>query len=174
MDTIYLILLRTIHILAGVLWVGGSVIYIAFIEPTVKATAPASQKFMQHFMGRQRYALFMNVTSGLTVLAGVLLYWRDTGGQILEWIQTGPGLGFTLGALFAIAVYLLGFFMIRPRAERLMALGKQIGMAGGPPTPEQATELSTLDREMGNLGRVDAVLLIISLVLMSTARYWIW
>jgi hypothetical protein len=149
------------------------VIYITFIEPTVKATA-ASQKFMQHFMGRQRYALFMNITSGLTVLAGALLYWRDTGGQILAWIQTGPGLGFTLGSLVAIAVYLIGFFMIRPRAERLMALSKQIGMAGGPPTPEQAAELGTLDKEMGKIGRWDAVLLTISLVLMGTARYWIW
>jgi uncharacterized membrane protein len=174
METIYMILLRTIHILAGVLWVGGSVIYIAFIEPTVKATAPASQKFMQHLMSRQRYSLFMNVTSGLTVLAGALLYWRDTGGRILAWAQTGPGLGFTLGALAAIVVYLLGFFMIRPRAERLSALGKQIGMAGGPPTPEQAAELNTLDKEMGTLGRVDAVLLTVALVLMGTARYWTW
>jgi uncharacterized membrane protein len=174
MDTIYLILLRTIHILAGVLWVGGSVIYITFIEPTVKATAPASQKFMQHFMGRQRYSLFMNVTSGLTVLAGALLYWRDTNGQILHWVQTGPGLGFTLGSLFAITVYLIGFFMIRPRAERLMSLSKQIGKAGGPPTSEQAAELGILDKEMGKIGRWDAALLTISLVLMGTARYWIW
>jgi len=47
-------------------------------------------------------------------------------------------------------------------------------MAGGPPTPEQAAELGTLDKEMGSIGRWDAVLLTISLVLMGTARYWIW
>jgi hypothetical protein len=129
---------------------------------------------MGHFMGKLRFSTFMNVSSGLTVLAGALLYWRATDGRILAWVRTGPGLGFTLGSVVAIIVYLIGFFMIRPRADRMSALGKQIGMAGGPPNPEQAAELENLNRQLHAIGRVDFVLLSLSLILMATSRYWVW
>ena len=36
----YVILLRIVHIFAGVFWVGGMVLFFAFLEPTAKATAP--------------------------------------------------------------------------------------------------------------------------------------
>jgi hypothetical protein len=72
----------------------------------------------------------------------------------------------------AFLVFLIGFFMIRPRAERLGKLGKEIGMAGGPPSPEQAAELQKLDREMRSIERIDVILLTISLLTMATARYW--
>ncbi len=42
------ILLRIVHIFAGVFWVGGGIFMFAYIEPAVKATAPAGQKFMQY------------------------------------------------------------------------------------------------------------------------------
>jgi len=170
---IYLtLILRIVHIVAGVCWVGGAIIHTAFIEPSVKASAPDSGKFMQYFMGRRRFGLFMNVSSGLTVLAGALLYWRASGGIQWPWVASGPGLVFTVGSVVGIAVYLLGFFMIRPRVQRLEAMGQAIGAAGGPPNPAQVAELRKVDREMSIIGRVDFVMLAIALLAMATARYW--
>lgn len=172
MNTYLMLVLRIIHILAGVLWVGAAIVYFAFIEPTIKSIGPAGQQFIQHFIGRQRYPLFMNTASALTIIAGALLYLSDSGGLKMSWIKTGPGLGFTIGSAVAIVVYFIGFLMLRPRAERLGALGREIAMAGGGPSPQQASELHKLDQELSKIERVDVVLLTIALLTMATARYW--
>ena len=170
---LYLMLaLRLIHIGAGVAWVGGAVTQTLFIEPSVRATAPESRKFMQYFAGRGRYSAYMALASALTVLAGGLLYWRSSGGFQRGWITSGPGVMFTLGSIIGIGVYLWGMLMIGPRVARLSALDQAIGAAGGPPSPAQAAELGKLDREMTLVGRVDFALLIGALFAMSTARYW--
>ncbi len=169
---IYLIVLRLVHILAGVLWAGSAIFYFFFVEPTVKSLGPAGSKFMQDFIEKRRYPLFMNIVSALTIVAGALLFWTVSDGLQPAWLTSGPGLGFTIGSVVAIVVYGIGFFMIRPRVERLGNLGKTIGMAGGPPTPEQAAELQKLNKEMTQIERIDVILLTVSLITMATARYW--
>jgi uncharacterized membrane protein len=56
MNIYILLLLRLIHIVAGVGWVGGAVINSLFVEPSARATAPASGKFMQYFMANAALA----------------------------------------------------------------------------------------------------------------------
>jgi uncharacterized membrane protein len=167
-----LFILRIVHIFAGVLWVGSAVSYFFFVEPSVKGLGMSGPKFMQEFIERRQYPLYMNIVSALTIVAGALLYWNTSGGLQLVWLKTGAGLGFTIGALVALVVYLIGFFMIRPRAGQLGALGKQIGMSGGTPNAEQVTSLQQLDHEMRSIERIDVILLTISLLAMATARYW--
>lgn len=171
--TVYIILvLRIIHILAGVLWVGSAVFYFFFVEPVVQGLGPSRPKFMQGLIEQRRYPLFMNIVSALTIVAGALLYWNASGGLQPVWLKTGPGLGFTVGSIVALVVYLIGFFMIRPRAQKMGELGKQIGLSGGPPTSEQADSLQQIDREMRAIERVDVILLTVALIAMATARYW--
>lgn len=172
MNSTLLILLRTIHIFAGVLWVGSAVFYLFFIEPTVKSLGPIGPKFMQNLAEERRFPIYMGMISLLTVLAGAILFWNTSGGLQVGWIKTGPGIGFTIGSLIGIAVYFVGTFMIRPRAERMGALGKEIGMAGGPPNPAQLAEMQKLDRELTTIERIDFVMLTLSLLTMATARYW--
>jgi uncharacterized membrane protein len=164
--------LRTIHIFAGVLWVGSAIFYLLFVEPTVRTLGPAGPKFMQGLLEGRRYPLYMNLVSVLTVLAGGALYWFSSGGLQVAWLKSGPGIGFTLGSVVALGVWLLGFFMIRPRADRMGALGKEIGRAGGPPSAAQAAEMHKLSHELTSIERVDAILLTVALVAMATARYW--
>jgi uncharacterized membrane protein len=172
MNIYLLLLLRLVHIVAGVGWVGGAAVHTLFVEPSARATAPESGRFMQYFMGRRRYSTFMAVTSGLTVLAGSLLLWNSSAGLQPAWLTSGPGLMFTIGSAVGIVVYLWGTFLIAPRASRLSALGKALAAAGGPPSPAQAAELQKLDREMAFIVRVDFALLMIALLAMATARYW--
>jgi hypothetical protein len=161
-----------VHVAAGVGWVGGAAINSLFVEPSARATAPESASFMQYFMGRRRFSTFMAVSSGLTVLAGGLLFWHSSGGLQWAWMRSGPGLMFSLGSVAGIIVYFWGLFMIAPRAGRLSALGQAVAAAGGPPSPAQLAELHKLDREMSIAGRVDFVLLLAALFAMATARYW--
>jgi hypothetical protein len=170
MESLVLIL-RALHIVAGVFWVGAAVFYVLFVEPSIKVLGAAGPKFMQEMIGRRKYPLFMNAVSIVTILAGAGLIWITSGMQS-AWFSSGPGIGFSLGALVGIAVWFLGFLLLRPRAERMGKLGQEIGKAGGPPTAEQAAEMTRLSAELARIGRIDAILLTIALVLMATARYW--
>jgi uncharacterized membrane protein len=174
MFAIYLLVLRFVHIIASVCWAGGGFIFFWFVEPTAKAMAPTGMQFVQYMVTKRRFSIFMVVSSTLTVLSGALLLWQRGNGHWLEYIQTGPGLGFTLGSIVGIVVYFVGMFGVNPRAVKLSRLGGEIQAAGGPPTPAQGAELHRLDRELAAYNLADFLLVALSLALMSTARFWLF
>ncbi|MCC6614139.1 MAG: hypothetical protein IT320_11725 [Anaerolineae bacterium] len=167
-----LLLLRAVHVVAGALWAGTAIFYFFLVEPAAKALGSTAPKFMQALIQKRRYPLYMNVASALTIIAGALLYWYISGGLQPAWVQSGPGLVFTIGSVAAIGAYLVGFFMLRPRGERLGKLGQQVAMSGSTPDPAQAAELQRIDQEIRTIERFDVILLTISLLTMATARYW--
>ena len=126
MSIFYLIVLRLFHILASVGWAGGAFIFFLFVEPTAKALIPTGTQFIQHMVNKQRYSVFMGITSTLTVLSGALLLWRVTNGQVSAYLQTGPGLGFMLGSVAGIVVFFIGMFGVKPRGERIAKIGADI------------------------------------------------
>jgi hypothetical protein len=164
------VLLRFIHIVAGTFWVGGAVMMIGFVQPTVAAIGPEGAKFMQRFAGPSRYPLFMNLAAPLTTLAGLVLYWMDSGFRI-AWVVTGPGLGFTVGGLAGIAAFALGVVVMRPTTEQMAALGKEMQTAGGPPTPVQISQMRMLQDKLHQGGLWGAILLVVAVTAMSVARY---
>ena len=174
MLAIYLLILRFVHIVASVCWAGGGFVFFLFIEPTAKALAPTGMQFVQYMVNKRRFSIFMVISSTLTVLSGALLIWQIAGGRWLSYVQTGPGLGFTLGAIVGIVVYFIGMFGVNPRAVRLAKIGQELQAAGGPPTPAQGAEMQKLDREMSLLSTIDFWLVALSLALMASARYWIF
>jgi uncharacterized membrane protein len=168
----YLIVLRFVHVVASVCWAGGSFIYFLFVEPTAKALQPTGMQFVQYMVNKRRFSIFMSIASTLTVLSGALLLWQFAGGRLLAYVQTGPGLGFVLGSVAGIVVYFVGMFGVKPRADRMAQIGKEIQAGGGAPSPTQGAELQKLDKEMSAIGLADFILVAISLILMGTARYW--
>jgi uncharacterized membrane protein len=169
----YLLVLRLFHVLASVCWAGGAAIFFLFVEPTAKALAPEGMQFVQYMVTKRRFSIFMVISSTLTVLSGALLIWQQATGHWLGYVQSGPGLGFTLGSIAGAAVYLIGLLGVNPRAIKIAKIGQDIQASGGPPTPAQGAELQKLDRQMSALGLADFILVAVSLALMATARYWL-
>ena len=173
MNTSVLILFRTIHVFAGALWIGAAIVYLFFIKPSVQAIGPAAPQFMQSLTQRRRYPVFMASVSLLTVLAGVVLYFYTSGGFNPNWFGTGPGLGYTIGSLAALGAFLVGSFGIGPISGKLGSLAQGIGASSRGPTPEQVARIQSLEKQLAVAERIDFVLLMISIVTMATARYWV-
>lgn len=127
---------------------------------------------MRQLTGKARYPMYMSMVSLATILSGVYLFISNSGGLRSGWIQTGPGIVYTIGAVVGIGVFFMGFLMIRPRAERMSALGREIGAKGGPPSPAQAAEMQKLNHELTRIEQVDFVLLTVALLAMAVARYF--
>ena len=173
--TIYiLILLRFIHIIAGVLWVGSGIFYMFFVKPSVKAIGPAGPEFMRNLAERRRYPMFMASVSLLTVLAGGLLFYYASGSFNASWLRTGPGIGFTLGSIAGLIAFLIGNIGIGPTSSRMGELGQQFSTSEAPPTEEQIDMMNELEGKLSRLENIDLIFLTISLLTMATARYWIF
>src|SRR5688572_26586708 len=170
MDT-YMVVLRVVHILAGVFWVGAALTTVFFIQPTARGVGPAAGPFMMHLAGRRRLVDFVLIAAGLTVLAGLLMYWRVSGGLDPDWIGSAPGISLTVGALCAIAALAVGGSIVRPTIMATLAIGQAVAASGGPPTPEQAAELQALQRRGTAAGKVVVPLLIVAVIGMAAARY---
>lgn len=169
---LYLLILRIVHIFGGVFWVGATAINLVFLIPAVRDSGAEGMKFMQTLMGHHRFPVAIATSAWLTILAGFLLYWRDSAGLQLSWITSAVGLGFTVGALAALGGFLLGGFMLGPTARKLGMLSAELQAQGAPPTGEQQAEMGRLAARMDSLGRLEMILLVIALMSMATARYW--
>jgi hypothetical protein len=169
-----LIILRLVHIFAGVFWVGAAFVLFFFIAPAARDLAPESQRFLQNLMGRRRLSVALGVASLLTVLAGAALYGIDSGGFRWSWISSGVGLGFTLGALAALGSLVLGATILGPTSRRMGALAAELNHNPGPPPAGAAAEMERLNARMAAAGRVNILLLAIALLSMATARYWVF
>lgn len=166
--------LRLVHIFAGALWIGAAIVYLFFIKPSVKSIGPAGTQFMQNLASRRKYPLFMVSVSLLTVLAGVVLYLNDSGGFKLAWILTGPGLGYSLGALAALVAFVVGTFVIGPTSGKMGELGQEIARSGGGPNPEQIGSMQGMEKKLALAERIDFWTLTISMLAMATARFWVF
>ena len=170
MDT-YMVVLRIVHILAGVFWVGAAFTTILFLQPTAREVGPAAGPFMAHLAGKKRLIDWVLRAAGLTILAGLLMYWRVSGGLDGDWITSAQGLALTIGALCGIGAFSLGLSVVRPSIMATLAIGAEVAASGGPPTPEQAAKLQELQTRGKAVGQIIVPLLVIAVLGMASARY---
>jgi uncharacterized membrane protein len=164
-------LLRILHIGAGIFWVGGALLMKFFLAPTAQATGEAGQKFLAHMAGKMKLRFWLSLASGSTVLAGFILYWIDSNGfQSMAWMSSGAGSGFTIGAIFGAVGFIYGN-VSGAITTKMMKLGAQMQ---GTPSPEQLADMQRLQKRQATAMNVTAYSLILSVVFMSIARYFVF
>jgi uncharacterized membrane protein len=166
-----LLILRLVHILAGVFWAGASFMMTWFIEPAVRASGEDGRRFMQRLAASGRFGRAMATAGGASVLAGLWLMWilGDTLGT--EFFETGRGLALSLGMVLGIAAFVVGMMMQNRSTRRMAAIGREIATAGGPPSPAQAAEMEKLSATVRRGGQIVSILLLVTVVLMAVSRY---
>ena len=164
---IYLIwLLRIIHIVAGVFWVGGALFMTFFVAPTVGALGEPGQKFVGHLMNNLKFSNRMAIASGLTILAGAILFALDArAGE--AWLRSDFARGLGLGAAFAVVGFVFGILVGR-NTKALAQLGSQIQ---GKPTSEQLMRMQGIQNQLRTYSIINVVSLILATVFMAIARY---
>jgi hypothetical protein len=166
-----MILFRIIHIASAILWAGSAVFYTAFVGPTVETLGPDAGRFFSHLVRQRKAVIFFLVVSTLTVVAGGFLYWRDSRGLDIDWIQTGFGTGITVGAVAGLISWLIVVLVLAPTSYRLTALGERIAAGSGPPSQEQMTSLAALQSRLKGFSVITIATLAIATLAMATARY---
>jgi len=163
--------LRLLHIMAGVFWVGGILVFARFLFPTAQALGPAAGPVMNHMNGVLKLPNALISAAIGNLLSGILLYWRDSGGFQGAWMSSGTGMTFGTGGLLAIIAFTVGVTVNAPTAKQFGALAASVQAKGGPPSPEQAAELQRLQGRLGMALKVVAALLVLATAAMALARY---
>jgi|SRR5688572_434505 uncharacterized membrane protein len=166
-----LITLRLIHILAGTFWVGTAIFTAVFLIPSIRALGPAGGPVMHQIAQVRKLPVYFLGAGVLTVLSGIGLYSKASGGFTNQWMQSGPGMTFGIGAVFALVAMTVGMLVAAPTAKRAGALGATIASAGKPPSPEQQAEMQRLQARAGKASALGAALLVCATVAMAIARY---
>jgi hypothetical protein len=171
MDQTLTLVLRFIHIVGGVFWVGAVFLQVGFIFPTMRETGATGVRFMQELMQRRRLSVYMNSAAGLTMLSGIIMYARMAAMTDGAWAETRAGMTFGIGGLATIIAGIIGGSVIARGGNRLGKIGAAIQASGGGPSAEQSAEIAAIQSKMWNAMRVVAVLLLIAVTAMAVARY---
>jgi uncharacterized membrane protein len=166
-----MIVLRLIHIFAGVFWAGSVFFVVRFLLPALRASGPAGGQVMQQVAGKLRYPVAAGVAGMLTILSGAWMYWRDIKMSSGTWASSAPGITYGIGALAAISAITVFATVIGPTGNRMLRLGATIQSSGGPPTADQASMLQQLQARMAASSRIGAAFLAIAVLAMAIARY---
>lgn len=167
---IYLLVLRLVHIFAGIIWGGGALIMEFFIGRSVAATGESGREFAQHLMVKLRLHNFMTVMAVSTVLAGVLLYWHDSEGFSSAWMRSGAGIGFGIGAVFGLFAFVSGAIFGASNAK----LAQISGQIQGKPTDEQFSQIQALQKRIKTVSPVHVYSMIFAMIFMAAARYFVF
>ncbi len=158
-DVLFLALL-VVHVTSIVAWMGGAVLFVSVIAPSLRTMSPAARgEFVTATL--PSYFRFIQGSSITAVVAGLVLYtYQITTGQA----PTGSGgislqVGITLALIALIVLFGLGM----PAGRKMVALVKQMGKG---PSEDLAAQLALQQRKATMAARSGVALLGVTLVLM--------
>lgn len=164
------IVLRFAHVFCGALWVGMMAFQVFFLMPALGEVGPDSGKLMGA-LARRRIQVIMPLFALITIVSGMWLFQRMSGGSMAALMATPMGKGFAWGGAIALIAFVGGMIVMRPAMMRSMKLME--GLASAPPDQRAAmqAELQKLRARGTMLGKVVMVMLLAALGLMAVARY---
>jgi mono/diheme cytochrome c family protein/uncharacterized membrane protein len=168
---VYMIIFRLIHILSAIVWLGSSVFILAFVQPAAAAIGADGQRFMQSMMTNTRLMIALPLSSLLTVIAGLALYYRVSDHFNSDWMGSTSGVVLSIGSAFGLAAFLHSGAVLSRLTRQTGALSREISQQGTPPTPAQLALMRSLQGKSRTNGMISVGLMIIAIVGMVSARY---
>jgi uncharacterized membrane protein len=166
----YLLILRILHIGAGVYWVGSTLLLAFVITPALKATGGSGQKFVDYLITNKRFGTESAGAGGMAGIAGLLLYWHDSQRLTSAWMESSAGIGFAVGGVFGLIAFIFGILTDR-KLKAMAGLREQLESA---PSDEKSSQLQGLEKQQTTYLNICAVTLTLSLWIMAVARYLVF
>lgn len=164
-----LLVLRLIHILGGILWVGSGIFTFLFLMPAIAQAGPAGGQVMMNLQKRRLFTV-LPIVAVITMLSGIRLMQIVSGGFAAGYFRTGPGHTFAISGVFAILAFLIGVLISRPGAMRLVKL-QQAAASDQTSKEKLQAEIRALQSRVAMSGITVTVLLVLAAAGMAIARY---
>jgi hypothetical protein len=169
--TAEVIVLRLVHILTGIIWVGGMTLMGLFIMPVLAGAGPAAGPVMAG-LNQKKFPVFMPIIALLTILSGLRLMMIDSVNFAGGYFHTAVGRTFATAGGLAILAFICGMVLVRPAMMKAVGLSQQL--AGAPDEPSRSRIMAEMAaaRSRGATGNmIVLVLLLLAAAGMAVARY---
>lgn len=169
--TVLLLLMRVLHVVAGVFWAGSIFFINGLLGPSIAAAGPEGLKVMGE-LRKRRYFEQMIGAAMVTVLSGLVLVWIDSTGFQSAWFRTRFGMGISTGMLAALLALGVGIFGSKPAMEEMSTLAPQLAQAANDEARAAvAARIAAARGRLVRFGGMAAVLLLVAVLAMAVARY---
>lgn len=158
----FVTILRFIHIVSAIFWVGTTLFMLFFLEPVMKRTGQAGSQVMHTLIATTRFPQVIALSGIVTVLVGLVLYWHIYGFDIATMFDYK--LPLTLGALAGILATFTGSYFQGRSGKALVTLGAAVAGQSSPPTPEQIAQMQHHQNRIVLGTRVSAVLMVLAVI----------
>jgi uncharacterized membrane protein len=162
MDILVLIL-RLLHIVSGVIWVGFGTATTIVLAPLAAAMGDQGYEFLKAWLVKSRFSKIMPPASILTTLAGVILWVVRFDMESMQYrgFASAGSIVLAVGSLFGLLAFGHG-----------IGLGAQTGRYAAlvNTSKDEAAIRSATDRLVSS-GKISTILTIIAVVCMASARY---
>ncbi|HEY4320011.1 MAG TPA: hypothetical protein VGM77_02445 [Gemmatimonadales bacterium] len=165
-----MIALRVLHIGSAVFW-GGSVLFLNFlVGPAMAAAGPDGIKFMQELNKRHYFEIMLGAAI-VTILSGLDLMRRDSGGFNPSWFHSRFGMGLSTGMIAALIAVIIAIVGIKPAMRRIGALAARMTQATPEERPAIGAAIGAERARLAAFGGSSGLFVIIAIVAMAVARY---
>jgi hypothetical protein len=171
MGTTFFLSMRVLHVLLAATWIGATVFMSFLLMPVINASGPAGGQIMIG-LNKRGITPFFAALGGLTVLTGIYLYWRFTGGFDPEVSRTHAGMAFGIGGIAGILATILGGAIVGRSSKKIVDLMEEVGRisdAGRKGAIMQ--QIEALKQRIATFGGVVLVLQVIAAALMAVGHY---
>ena len=165
-----MLVLRFAHVFFGALWVGMMAFQVFFLMPALAEVGPDAGKLMAA-MAKRRVPVIMPIIALITIVSGMWLFQRMSGGNMGALMATPMGQAFAWGGVVALIAFLIGIVVMRPAMMRSMKLMESIATAPQAERAAMQAEIQQLRARGAVLGKVVVWMLLFTLAAMAVARY---
>ena len=160
-------LMRTLHIGFGLTWVCLAFLVGLALVPRLRALSTGFQRPVARVVTLALGTL-IGISAVFTILVGVAMAFRMTGGHLSVFVSTSWGLAIAVGFVASIAG-IIAWLMTWTTANRAVVVGSSMG--GTRPTTVQASQVRGWNGQLAILVLFTAVLPLIALAAMTYTRF---
>jgi hypothetical protein len=171
MNAIMFLSIRAAHVLVAGLWIGSTVFGAAWLMPAIDASGPSGGQVMKRIV-QNGYSTYMSAIGLTTLVTGLYLLWRFTGGFDPAVAATHAGIVFGTGGVAGILAGVIGGAVVGRSAKELSALGALLSRPIEDPARGSCVQHAAMLRRRMEIGtRAVITLQCIALMSMAVGHY---
>ena len=169
--TAEILVLRLVHILGGIFWLGSGLFTALFLVPALARVGPAGAGPVMGALQQRRLFTVLPIVAIATILSGVRLLHIASSGFAPAYFGTGTGRTLLWSGIAAILAFLLSLIVARPAMVRATALATSMATLSDAERGTRAAEVERLRRRGANATALAMLLLVAAASGMAVARY---
>lgn len=157
-----MMVLRIVHLVGGVFWVGAVFFISYFLLPAMQQAGPAAGPVMQGLAQRKLFTI-VPIVALITMLAGVRMMQIVSGGFFTDYFWSSAGRWYAASSVPVIIAFLIGVIIGRPATLKALKLATE-------DREKHKAEIGALQMRAGLAMRITAILLLLGLIGMAVSR----